>query len=101
MNFLKIPFYYLYIIVSIISNSYTYENLPLWVNNAQLNSLLDDLSNSEIISYISSNYTNTTLYLINNNNKTFFCLEGKNIHYKRYKNDLKEELIFLSPPLVE
>ena len=99
MYYLKLYFKYFFIFFLLAnSNSIPYENIPLWTNNKYISSLPDDLSNSQIISYISSNYTKSILYLISENNDSFLYHNGKKY---QYKDILGEELTFLSFPLIE
>ena len=98
MYYLQFFFTYFIIFFSLITYSIPYENIPLWTNNEYISSLPDDLSNSQIISYISSNYTKSILYLISENKDSFLYHNGKKY---QYKDILGEELTFLSFPLIE
>ena len=89
-------YFIIFSFLSILSTIDAFESLPLWKNNKKSTPLPEDLSNSEIISFSSDNSTNTILYLINENDNSFLYINGS-----KYENIFKEELTYLTPPLIE
>ena len=85
-----------FIFLSILSIIITFENIPIWENNEKSKDLPDDLSDSEIVDYTIDNTTNTFLYLINENDDSYFYIKGN-----KYLNSFKEDNIkYFTSPLI-
>ena len=93
-TYLKIYFYFA--LFSIISNIHSFANIPLWNNKEFKDSLPEIISNAEIISISSDNSTSKILYLIKEDNESFFY-----INVEKYKINFEEELKYLTSPLIE
>ena len=98
MKFIKSFYKYVLIIFtffSLLSIIIPFENIPNWVNNQKESPLPEDLLNSEIISFTLDNTTNDIIYLINENDNSYFYINNKKI-----RNNFKEEIKYFSSPLI-
>ena len=98
MKFIKSFYKYALIIFSffsLLSIIIPFENIPNWVNNQKESPLPEDLLNSEIISFTLDNTTNDIIYLINENDNSYFYINNKKI-----RNNFKEEIKYFSSPLI-
>ena len=82
----------LFILLSIITLTISFENIPNWNINENPKDLPNELLNSEIVDYTIDNTTNTILYLINENDNSYFFIEG-NKNKNKILNTFKEERI--------